>query len=179
MKARNGNALRSTLIYSTAPVSSYYYMQAPDEPSVEINIEQPETEEEDPPEEIEEAEDALQEIGSRVTALEARITEGLEGERSWNRTEISSLKTELADLKATLAQVATNLPAQITAMREELIRRLQDAQAEVSQNEMPELEEMDPPNAPPENEEDTQEIVNAPDVPRNERDNQRRRNRIV
>lgn len=65
---------------------------------------------------------ALEQIGGRIEALETRITEAVEGERTWTTETITSLRQELADLRANLSEITQGFPAQVTELREELTR---------------------------------------------------------
>lgn len=109
----------------------------------------------EPDEEGDESEDEAEgariaaEIAGRIDALEARITEGLAGERQWTTTTISSLTQELADLKATLATI----PEGLQSLREELTRlsrELAEAKAQLMPPAEPEaIAEVTPPAEPP------------------------------
>lgn len=66
--------------------------------------------------------DALDALGERIEALETRITEAVEGERTWTTQTITSLRQELADLKVNLTQMAEGIPGQLTELKAELAR---------------------------------------------------------
>jgi len=115
-------------------------------------------------------------IAARIDAVETRITEGLEGERTWTQETITSLRQELADLKATLAAVAENHPAAMQALRDELIRLSQELQAmQTAAAEAPTPPSETPPTAPPSNEplpesgEDPPEVAPTPAARRKKR----------
>lgn len=164
-KIRNGFAL----LNSAAPLSSYYYMQAPNEPPVTVTVETPAPEIHEPEEQEaeEEQNEEIKELCSRVDAIDARISELIEGNRTWTQTELNSLKSELADLSATLNQVVPNLTTQIKALEEKLTLSLQELQAEEEAEEIPEVTEITPPTVP-ENVEGTPQIADVRNAPPNE-----------
>lgn len=96
--------------------------------AVAVNQPQPEI-----PEEIDsvgaEAREEIARISGQLEAIDARITEGLEGNREWTNQTISALRQELTDLRANLQTVVTGMPEQIASLREELTRLSQSLQA--------------------------------------------------
>lgn len=97
--------------------------QPPTEPVVTISVAQPASAEDDAEEA---AADAFHDVSERITALDTRITEALEGERTWTTETIKPLQQELADLRSTLQEVANNLPSQMQSLRDELTRLSQE-----------------------------------------------------
>lgn len=100
-------------------------------PAVAVVVAQPAP----PDDDADDADDAdeaaeIGRIAGQVAALETRITEAIEGERTWTTETITSLRQELADLKATLQQVTSNLPQTVAELREELTRLSQEIAAE-------------------------------------------------
>lgn len=72
--------------------------------------------------------EALAQIQARLESAETRITQGIEGERTWTTSQIAALTQELADCKATLQTMGQNLPEQVTELRAELTRLSQELQ---------------------------------------------------
>lgn len=81
-------------------------------------------------------------IAGQLEAIDARITEGLEGNREWTNQTISALRQELTDMRANLQTVVTGMPDQIASLREELTRLSQSLQAAVETPEV--VETVDP-----------------------------------
>ncbi len=88
------------------------------------------------PDDDDEEREEHEEIGrlaGRLEALEQRIAEAVEGERTWTKKTITSLQQEVADLKATLKAASENLPPQIAELREELTRLSQELQQKMEE----------------------------------------------
>jgi len=99
--------------------------------------------------------EALEQISSRMEAIETRITEGLEGERTWTTQTITSLQNELQSLKDQVQSLTTENQSLTTAqkaLRDELILQLQEARAKLeAPPEPPQPPQELPPNKPPNN----------------------------
>jgi len=116
-----------------------------EEPDATITIETEPTET-PPPADNTAALDAIQ---GRIEAVETRITEGLEGEREWTTTTLTSLREEIASIRANLTEIAQGFPAQVQALRDELTLLSQSLQTPVVTVEAePEIPVVEPSELP-------------------------------